>query len=686
MALLMKKSEKSETDHLHQNVQELLKKHYLENGLQLTESDALRLLHELDAHQIELEAQNEELREARTVLQEVSEKYTDLYNVAPLGYFTISEKGEIIETNFIGSQMLGNDPSNLKNSRFGFFVSEETKSVFNNFLVEIFNKKSKISCDVIIKGHSKFQTNVNLTGVISEKGDNCFIVAVDITDRILSEMLIKESETRYRRLFESAKDGILILNAETGKIVDVNPFLMDLLGFSKEAFINKEIWEFGFFRDIAANNDKFIELQQKKYVRYDDIPFETAHGGKINLEFVSNVYTEGNNKLVQCNIRDITVRKLTEKALKESEEKFKRFFEEDLVGDFQINEKGILLDCNSSFLKIFGFEEKQEIIGKNITILYNDLNEFEKIKSRLKKYKTIRNYETIRKRKNGDLIFIVENKVASFNTDGEITTINGYIYDITDRKNAESTLLLKNEQLLKLNAEKDKFFSIISHDLRGPFSAFLGLTDIMADDLSTMKLNEIQMIAWSMRKSTSNLYRLVENLLQWSLMQRGLTKFVPETFLLKQKVSSILVAVLDLAVKKNIEININMPDDMEIFADGNMLDAIIRNLVSNAVKFTPAGGNIFVSAKYLTDKSVVISIIDTGIGMDKKMISNLCRLDVNTSRKGTEGELSTGLGLIICKDFIEKHGGQIWVDSEEGKGTTFNFSMAGKPEPVSIIG
>ena len=682
MIFKMEKTDKSETDDLHLNVQKLLKKHYFENGLQLTESDVLRLLHELDVHQLELEAQNGELRVAKIFSEEVSEKYTDLYNVAPLGYFTLSEEGEIIETNFIGSQMLGNDPSKLKTSRFGFFVSDETKTVFNNFLIEIFNKKSKISCDVIIKGHGKLQTNVNLTGVISAKEDNCFIAAIDITDRKLSEMAMKESETRYRRLFESAKDGILILNAETGKIIDVNPYLIDLLGYSKEAFINKEIWEFGFFKDIAANKDKFIELKQKRYVRYDDLPLETALGKKINVEFVSNVYSEGSIKVVQCNIRDITVRRQTEIALKESEEKFKQFFEEDLSGDFQINEKGILLDCNISFLKIFGFDHKNEITGKNITILNNDLNEFEIIKSKLKKNKILRNNETIRKRKNGDLIYITENQVASFSANGEITTINGYLYDITVRKNAETNLLIKNEQLLKLNSEKDKFFSIISHDLRGPFSAFLGLSDIIADDLSTMTLNEIQKIAWSMRKSASNLYRLLENLLQWSLMQRGLTTFVPETLLLKQKVSSVLVAVQDLAVKKNIKININILDDMVIFADGNMLDAIIRNLVSNAVKFTTAGGNILVSAKSLPDRSVAISIIDTGIGMDNKMISNLFRLDVNTSRKGTDGELSTGLGLIICKDFIEKHGGQIWVESEEGKGSTFNFSMAGKPEPI----
>ena len=136
-------------------------------------------------------------------------------------------------------------------------------------------------------------------------------------EQILKEELAA-SEIRYRRLFESAKDGILILDAETGMIVDVNPFLIKLLGFSKENFIEKTIWEIGFFKDIIDNKDKFLELQQKKYVRYEDLPLETADGRGINVEFVSNVYLVNNQKVIQCNIRDITRRKEIEAGLEKT--------------------------------------------------------------------------------------------------------------------------------------------------------------------------------------------------------------------------------------------------------------------------------------------------------------------------------------------------------------------------------
>jgi signal transduction histidine kinase len=250
-----------------------------------------------------------------------------------------------------------------------------------------------------------------------------------------------------------------------------------------------------------------------------------------------------------------------------------------------------------------------------------------------------------------------------------------YLVNITERKQAEIELQLKNEELHKINAEKDKFFSIIAHDLRSPFNGFLGLTELMADGLTHMTLEEIQKTAVLMRNSATNLFRLLGNLLEWSRLQRGLATFTPTPLLLLPKISEIMVLVLDTANKKEITVNYELPEDLVVFADVNMFEVIIRNLVTNAVKFTPKGGNITVSSQFFPDKSVEIAIRDTGIGMNKNMMDNLFRLDVNTNRKGTDGEYSTGLGLIICKDLVEKHGGKLWAESEDGKGSTFRFSL-----------
>jgi signal transduction histidine kinase len=247
--------------------------------------------------------------------------------------------------------------------------------------------------------------------------------------------------------------------------------------------------------------------------------------------------------------------------------------------------------------------------------------------------------------------------------------------NITNRKRIENEINDKNEQLLKVNAEKDKFFSIIAHDLRSPLSSFLGITQMFAEDLSSMKQADLQEMAVSMEKSASNLYRLLENLLEWAKMQRGLIPFNPVVVTLGSTVSESMEMLLESIKNKEIEITIDIPDDIRVVVDTNMLQTVIRNYVSNAVKFTPRGGKINLSAKVTGNDFVEISVKDSGIGMSLAILNNLFELNVKTNRKGTEGESSSGLGLLLCKEFIEKQGGKIWVESEEGKGSVFYFTL-----------
>ncbi|OFY44257.1 MAG: hypothetical protein A2X18_01200 [Bacteroidetes bacterium GWF2_40_14] len=233
----------------------------------------------------------------------------------------------------------------------------------------------------------------------------------------------------------------------------------------------------------------------------------------------------------------------------------------------------------------------------------------------------------------------------------------------------------KNEELQIINSEKDKLFSIIAHDLRSPFSSFLGLTQIMAEELETLSMDQLQEIAGSMRKSATNLFRLLENLLQWSRIQQGSIPFYPAQIELIPIVEESIALVIDSANKKGIDITYDVPYNTMVYADSNMLQTIIRNIVSNAVKFTAKNGKVNIEARTTTRNSVEISVSDTGIGMSSSMVDNLFRLGSQTNRTGTDGEPSTGLGLIICKEFIDKQGGKIWVESEEGKGSVFFFTL-----------
>jgi signal transduction histidine kinase len=232
-----------------------------------------------------------------------------------------------------------------------------------------------------------------------------------------------------------------------------------------------------------------------------------------------------------------------------------------------------------------------------------------------------------------------------------------------------------NEELLKINSEKDKFFSIIAHDLRGPFSGLMMLTEEMTAQINELDKEEIKEMLKAMQTSSTNLFRLLENLLNWARMKRGKIPFEPDNYSLNQVVNESLSLMMDQALAKKIEIELRIPSDIFVFADKNMLQTIIRNLVSNAIKFTHTSGRVFLSADRYETGLIVISVKDTGIGMSSDLASRIFRIDEKINRSGTEGEISTGLGLLLCKEFVEKHGGAIWVDSVEGKGSEFRFSI-----------
>jgi len=246
-------------------------------------------------------------------------------------------------------------------------------------------------------------------------------------------------------------------------------------------------------------------------------------------------------------------------------------------------------------------------------------------------------------------------------------------------------LLEQSKELLELNATKDKFFSIIAHDLRGPLGGFMGLSEMMADDTQGFEPEEMKEMTLALSQSARNIYNLLENLLEWSQMQRGRTSFNPQIVSLNESASECLKLVTESANKKMIQLEVDISKEHKVFADINMLQTVIRNLVSNAIKFTPKGGIVRIFSGIADNKAAIIGVRDNGIGMDSEMITNLFRINVNSSRPGTEGEHSTGLGLLLCKEFVEKHGGELWVESEVRKGSVFYFTIPYNTEGNQVV-
>jgi len=233
---------------------------------------------------------------------------------------------------------------------------------------------------------------------------------------------------------------------------------------------------------------------------------------------------------------------------------------------------------------------------------------------------------------------------------------------------------LKNEELLKLNFEKDKFFSIIAHDLRSPFNAIIGYSDLLLEQVLNKDIEGIDEYAQIILKSSQSAMDLLMNLMEWSRSQTGRIEFNPEYFEIVAFIKKNTQMYIDIAGQKSITIKYNLPQNLTVFADRNMINTIFRNLITNAIKFTMPGGEVNISAKEKQNE-IIFSVSDTGVGIPQNRIDKLFRIDQSYSTAGTNKEEGTGLGLILCKEFIEKHNGKIWVESLVGVGTTFNFSL-----------
>jgi PAS domain S-box-containing protein len=247
--------------------------------------------------------------------------------------------------------------------------------------------------------------------------------------------------------------------------------------------------------------------------------------------------------------------------------------------------------------------------------------------------------------------------------------------DITLRKMAQREIISKNKSLEKINEEKDKLFSIVSHDLRSPMNGILGLTGMINNEIDSFSKDHIREMAKSIHTSASSIIQLLQGLLEWSQLQRGNINFNPQTVSLLTSVQRCINILTESAKAKNITIICKVPGTINVFADNQMLESVIRNLVSNAIKFTPKGGQIDIGASESGLGTVIVTVKDDGIGMSAGILEKLFRLSAKINRKGTEGELSSGLGLIMSKELVERHGGKIWAESEENKGSTFNFTI-----------
>lgn len=382
----------------------------------------------------------------------------------------------------------------------------------------------------------------------------------------------------------------------------------------------------------------------------------------------ANRNAEGKITSVWGTVQDITERKLVEEALKRSEEKYRNLVDNSLVGVFTSKLNGQILYANNALAKLLDEESVEDVISKNAMARYKHPEQREHILSLLKQNGKVEGEELTLITANGNEKVIWQSIVL------DSDTISGIVVDVTYRHLLMNEIKHKNSELAELNATKDKFFSIIAHDLKGPFSAILGFTELLVENQQTLSNEEKDTYLKNIYTTTKTTYQLLENLLNWARSQSGNIRLAPEAIQLRSLVNDV-VDILEQAVKnKKINISNAVNPELTIYSDKNTLHTIIRNLISNAIKYTSTNGTITVKAQ-LKNNFVEVSISDTGVGMDEQTVQSLFNLTETISKTGTANEKGTGLGLVLCKEFVEKQKGKIWVESELGVGSTFYFNL-----------
>jgi PAS domain S-box-containing protein len=489
---------------------------------------------------------------------------------------------------------------------------------------------------------------------------------------------ISEARTELQQIFKTSPDAAIITRLADGMIIDFNEGYTAITGYSREDLSGKTTLDINIWKEIKDREDVVKILKEKGFCEGYEAQFIRKDGVEITgLMSARLIDLNGEPHLISIS-HDITARKQTEETLRRANAYLENLINYANAPIIVWDSSFTIMRFNRAFEYLTGLMES-EVLGRSLEILFPpdrvDIS-MELIRKTLtgERWDSV---EIIIRHRDGSLKTVLWNSATIFDSDGRspITIAQGQ--DITLRKISEAMLKLKNEELEETNAEKDKFFSILAHDLRNPFNALLGFTQILDEERNELSEEETGKTIKYLRKATNTIYQLLDNLLEWSRIQRGAVTMQAEPLKLKSLVTETIEVIAESALKKNIDISVNIPENTMVMADYYMLSTIIRNLTGNAVKFTNPGGSVTISGAPTNEQFIEIEVADTGIGIRPEMIDNLFLFNSKTNRQGTSGEPSTGLGLIICKEFAEKQGGGIRIFSEENKGSRFIVSVPG---------
>ncbi len=640
---------------------------------------------------LEFELKNLDSQAADQSLKKEKKFRKAIEDTLPSGIAVIDDKGRQIYVNRSFCDMVGRNKDELLGIHppYIYWAQHDMTNINKAMELTLNNKAPKEGFDLIFchKSGKFIPVKVVIMPFIQDDGKTFWLAnVVDTTEQKAKEEALKESQMLLKSSIESLKDTTIFS-------IDRN---YNYLLFNKA---HQDAMKFAYDKEIKTGMNllECITIEKEKKLLKDN--FDRALSGEsvsiiqtfgeINIAYYEvflNPILNENNEIVGCTglARNINERTSLEHELRESEAKFREIIDQINDGITVFDERGKILIWNKGSENISGIKS-EEAINKNIVdVRYQfsppDSKDRTKIEDRIKSIVTFQAPETLNR--------IIENEIISRNPPYKRNVqsntfpiqMEGYnlfcsvIRDVTETKRYE-------KELVRISEDKDKFYSAIAQYLYAPFSTFHNFTKVMTVEMDSLPIKELQKMAVIMRKSATNLYSLLDNLLQWTKMNQGKITFNPQKLDLLSTSQDALSILISNAEMKNIRINHHTKEEITVFADIFMLKTILRNLVSHVIKCTKKDAEIDISA-FETPPDITVSVLDKSSGVSADDLANLLTASEIYTAINTAEEKGTALGLLLSKEFIEKHGGRIWVENSNGDGTSIKFTLPTSAESI----